>query len=67
MITHETVRLAEKALERNIERRLQRGHSVNVVREIYYEGLTNIRCVLEINGLRRRMVFLQSTGLWRTS
>lgn len=31
---------------------------------LYHEGLTNVRCVLEIDGVPIRMYFRQSLGRW---
>ena len=66
-ITPELVNTAKLALEANIERREKKGHVVRVIKEPYHEGISNIRCILEIDGARTRMVYLSNRGLWSTA
>ena len=65
--TAEVVKAAKIALKANIERRRKKGHSVRVLKNPYHEGLDYVRCVLEINGAKKRMVYFPKRGLWSTA
>ena len=64
-ITPEIVQTSEQRLEENIERRRAAGKVVEVIRPPYHEGLSNVRCVLRINGNDVRMVYSPKKRLWR--
>jgi hypothetical protein len=55
---------AEAKLESYIAGQRKRGSTVEVQRPPYHEGLTNIRCVLLIDGTPARMYFRKSLGRW---
>jgi hypothetical protein len=55
---------AEAALGRYIAGQRKRGSAVEVQKPLYHEGLTNIRCVLLIDGKPNRMYFRQALGRW---
>ena len=55
---------AEAALGRYIAGQRKRGSAVEVQNPLYHEGLTNIRCVLLIDGKPSRMYFRQALGRW---
>ena len=55
---------AETTLKRYIAGQRKRGTAVEVQQAPYHEGLTNVRCVLVIDGESTRMYFRQALGRW---
>lgn len=62
-----TLDAALKELEAQLERRRERGEVVKIIEPPYHKGLSTVRCVLEVDGVVRRMFFLVKGGIWRTS
>jgi hypothetical protein len=48
------IEIVEAKLQGFIYRRRMEGCEVEIIKPIYYEGLNHIRCILSINGFRRR-------------
>jgi len=49
-IDEQLIAESQAALDLAIARRTKKGDTVAVIRSLYHEGLTTLRCVLSING-----------------
>lgn len=55
---------AKAALRRYMERRRKAGATVTVEETLYHKDLSNVRCVLQIDGVSCRMYYRQAEGRW---
>ena len=56
---------AEERLDAYVARRIEKGEKVSVLRPPYRMG--QMRAVLEVNGKRLRVFFLEERGAWRVA
>lgn len=64
-ITPEIVEEAQRLLNEYIGRRTASEKTVQIAKPLYHQGLSNIRCVLCINGKDTRMLYSPKEKLWR--
>jgi hypothetical protein len=55
---------ARAALRRYMQRRRKAGEVVTVEESLYHKGLSNVRCVLKIDGVSYRLYYRQAEGRW---
>jgi hypothetical protein len=55
---------AKAALRGYMERRRKAGATVAIEEPLYHNDLSNIRCVLQIDGESCRMYYRQAEGRW---
>lgn len=55
---------AKAALRKYMQRKRKLGATVAVEEPIYHKGLSNVRCVLQIDGVSCRMYYRQAEGRW---
>lgn len=63
-ITKAIVKAAQKAFEKNLVRRKNKGQQVVVERQPYHEGLSRIRCVLLVDGVKTRLYYNPDNDRW---
>lgn len=66
-VTDDLVNEAKVEFKKALKRKRARGHEVKIVKSPYHEGLSNVRSVLEVDGVEQRLFFHKASKRWRLS